>query len=144
MYVQLVTLICDMIILCALWCSNGQHQCSADSQHAQGALPIQSARSGVVLQLAPTLSRPSKCFDVHLLQGILSYAGGTGSVNLYMAHGGSNFGYWAGIDAESARLCRCVAMLKVVCMMHLQQSPCARTSRNIHYHSPRNRASHMA
>jgi Glycosyl hydrolases family 35 len=34
-----------------------------------------------------------------MLQGILSYAGGTGSVNLYMAHGGSNFGYWAGTDA---------------------------------------------
>ena len=30
------------------------------------------------------------------LSDILSYANGTGSVNFYMAHGGSNFGYWAG------------------------------------------------
>ena len=27
---------------------------------------------------------------------ILSYAGGTGSVNFYMAHGGTNFGWTAG------------------------------------------------
>ena len=30
------------------------------------------------------------------LDGILDYNGGTGSVNLYMAHGGTNFGYSAG------------------------------------------------
>lgn len=28
---------------------------------------------------------------------ILKYANGTGSVNLYMAHGGTNFGFWAGL-----------------------------------------------
>ncbi len=27
---------------------------------------------------------------------ILKYANGTGSVNFYMAHGGTNFGYWSG------------------------------------------------
>lgn len=27
---------------------------------------------------------------------ILKYANGTGSVNLYMAHGGTNFGFYAG------------------------------------------------
>ena len=27
---------------------------------------------------------------------ILKYGKGTGSVNLYMAHGGTNFGFWAG------------------------------------------------
>lgn len=30
------------------------------------------------------------------LSKILEYGGGTGSVNLYMAHGGTNFGWWAG------------------------------------------------
>jgi hypothetical protein len=30
------------------------------------------------------------------LNGILEYANGTGSINFYMAHGGTNFGYWAG------------------------------------------------
>ena len=30
------------------------------------------------------------------LEEIVGYANGTGSVNLYMAHGGTNFGYWAG------------------------------------------------
>jgi hypothetical protein len=30
------------------------------------------------------------------LNGVLSFAGGTGSVNLYMAHGGTNFGFTAG------------------------------------------------
>ncbi|BDA42797.1 beta-galactosidase [Coccomyxa sp. Obi] len=30
------------------------------------------------------------------LQAILQYANGTGSVNFYMAHGGSNWGFWAG------------------------------------------------
>ena len=30
------------------------------------------------------------------LDGILSFNNGTGSVNLYMAHGGTNFGYTAG------------------------------------------------
>ena len=33
---------------------------------------------------------------VQTLNNILNYANGTGSVNFYMAHGGSNFGYWAG------------------------------------------------
>ncbi len=30
------------------------------------------------------------------LTDIVQYANSTGSVNLYMAHGGTNFGYWAG------------------------------------------------
>jgi hypothetical protein len=30
------------------------------------------------------------------LHGILGYADNTGSVNLYMGHGGTNFGYTAG------------------------------------------------
>ena len=30
------------------------------------------------------------------LAGVLHYGNGTGSVNLYMAHGGSNWGFWAG------------------------------------------------
>ena len=30
------------------------------------------------------------------LTDIVEYANNTGSVNLYMAHGGTNFGYWAG------------------------------------------------
>ena len=30
------------------------------------------------------------------LAAVLHYGNGTGSVNLYMAHGGSNWGFWAG------------------------------------------------
>lgn len=30
------------------------------------------------------------------LSEILEYGNSTGSVNLYMAHGGTNFGWWAG------------------------------------------------
>ncbi len=30
------------------------------------------------------------------LRAILEHANSTGSVNFYMAHGGTNFGYWAG------------------------------------------------
>ncbi len=30
------------------------------------------------------------------LKGLLGYAWGTASINLYMAHGGTNFGFWAG------------------------------------------------
>ena len=30
------------------------------------------------------------------LATVLRYGNGTGSVNLYMAHGGSNWGFWAG------------------------------------------------
>jgi len=30
------------------------------------------------------------------LTDIVEYGNDTGSVNLYMAHGGTNFGYWAG------------------------------------------------
>lgn len=35
---------------------------------------------------------------------IVEYANNTGSVNLYMAHGGTNFGYWAGRYACLYRL----------------------------------------
>ena len=35
------------------------------------------------------------------LAAVLHYGNGTGSVNLYMAHGGSNWGFWAGQAAES-------------------------------------------
>ena len=33
---------------------------------------------------------------VNSFTSILQYANGTGSVNLYMAHGGTNFGFYAG------------------------------------------------
>lgn len=41
------------------------------------------------------------------LTDIVQYANSTGSVNLYMAHGGTNFGYWAGLppDLYLNRLC---------------------------------------
>ena len=34
---------------------------------------------------------------VTALTAILRYGNGTGSVNFYMAHGGSNWGFWAGV-----------------------------------------------
>ncbi len=42
------------------------------------------------------MANTSAGFMLQTLSDILSYANGTGSVNFYMAHGGSNFGYWAG------------------------------------------------
>lgn len=41
------------------------------------------------------------------LDGVLDYDDGTGSVNLYMAHGGTNFGYSAGAQAGPARVLTC-------------------------------------
>ena len=35
---------------------------------------------------------------IRTLSDVLSYANGTGSINFYMAHGGTNFGYWAGAN----------------------------------------------
>jgi beta-galactosidase len=40
------------------------------------------------------------------LHGVLSFAGNTGSVNLYMVHGGTNFGYTAGKAPPMQALCR--------------------------------------
>ena len=42
------------------------------------------------------MANTSAQFVLQTLTDILSYNNGTGSVNFYMAHGGSNFGYWAG------------------------------------------------
>ena len=42
------------------------------------------------------MANTSAQFVLQTLSDILSYKNGTGSVNFYMAHGGSNFGYWAG------------------------------------------------
>ncbi|KAK9915942.1 hypothetical protein WJX75_006251 [Coccomyxa subellipsoidea] len=44
------------------------------------------------------MANTSARFMLQTLSDILSYANGTGSVNFYMAHGGSNFGYWAGAN----------------------------------------------
>lgn len=30
---------------------------------------------------------------------LLAYGGGSGSLSLYVAHGGTNFGFWAGAHA---------------------------------------------
>eukprot|EP00892_Ulva_mutabilis_P010462 jgi/Ulvmu1/7789/UM004_0018.1 len=37
---------------------------------------------------------------VRSLTNILQYGGGTGSVNFYMAHGGTNFAFWAGCNGD--------------------------------------------
>ncbi len=42
------------------------------------------------------MANTSASFVLKTLNDILTYANNTGSVNFYMAHGGSNFGYWAG------------------------------------------------
>lgn len=47
------------------------------------------------------MANTSAKFMLQTLDDILSYANGTGSVNFYMAHGGSNFGYWAGVPDHS-------------------------------------------
>ena len=42
------------------------------------------------------MANTSAAVMIKTLGDILSYNNNTGSVNLYMAYGGSNFGYWAG------------------------------------------------
>ena len=34
------------------------------------------------------------------LSSVLAYGGNTGSVSLYMAHGGTSFAFWAGCNGE--------------------------------------------
>ena len=46
------------------------------------------------------MANTSAQFVLQTLSDILSYKNGTGSVNFYMAHGGSNFGYWAGAQVS--------------------------------------------
>lgn len=50
------------------------------------------------------MANTSAAVMVKTLGDILAYGNNTGSVNLYMAYGGSNFGYWAGA------ICSCSAL----------------------------------
>lgn len=49
------------------------------------------------------------------LKEILEYGGGTGSMNLYMAHGGTNFGFWAGGCGAVVVVVVCVVLLWWCC-----------------------------
>ena len=51
------------------------------------------------------------------LDGILKYNNGSGSLNFYMAHGGTNFGFWAGAAVAVRR-----ATLKADAIAHEEQS----------------------
>ena len=42
------------------------------------------------------MANTSSQLMMQTLTDIVQYGNGTGSVNLYVAHGGTNFGYWAG------------------------------------------------
>ena len=42
---------------------------------------------------------------------ILAYNNGTGSVNFYMAHGGTNFAWTAGLKEQNCRQTFCAAVL---------------------------------
>ena len=59
-------------------------------------LPLWTCSTGWLSHWGEVMANTSAGFMLQTLSDILSYANGTGSVNFYMAHGGSNFGYWAG------------------------------------------------
>lgn len=44
---------------------------------------------------------------------ILAWDNGFGSINLYMAHGGTNFGYWAGrsLPPDAMQLVKCTLLV---------------------------------
>ena len=52
--------------------------------------------TGWITHWGESMANTSAAVMIKTLGDILSYQNNTGSVNLYMAYGGSNFGYWAG------------------------------------------------
>ncbi len=55
------------------------------------------------------------------VQSILAYGGNSGSVNLYMAHGGTNFGFWAGDDERTAlQRTQCICCASLPCSQRNQ------------------------
>ena len=53
--------------------------------------------TGWITTWGEAMANTSASLMMQTLTDIVEYANSTGSVNLYMAHGGTNFGYWAGI-----------------------------------------------
>lgn len=72
----------------------GFSQCYTMHARAEGVLLPCS--TGWLSHWGEVMANTSAQFVLQTLSDILSYKNGTGSVNFYMAHGGSNFGYWAG------------------------------------------------
>ncbi|KAK9798887.1 hypothetical protein WJX73_001279 [Symbiochloris irregularis] len=54
--------------------------------------------TGWITHWGEPMANTSAAVMIRTLDQILSYGNDTGSVNLYMAYGGSNFGYWAGAN----------------------------------------------
>jgi Glycosyl hydrolases family 35 len=52
--------------------------------------------TGWLVHWGEQMANTSAVALAHSLTDILRFANSTGSVNLYMAHGGTNFGFWAG------------------------------------------------
>ena len=74
--------------------------------HLSKDLPLPCS-TGWLSHWGEVMANTSAQFVLQTLSDILSYKNGTGSVNFYMAHGGSNFGYWAGADSFCADRERC-------------------------------------
>jgi hypothetical protein len=49
------------------------------------------------------------------MRDLLAFANSSASVNLYMAHGGTNFGFWAGAPLGGGGGARCWVLLLCCC-----------------------------
>ena len=60
--------------------------------------------TGWITTWGESMANTSVDLMMQTLTDIVSYENSTGSVNLYMAHGGTNFGYWAGLTLDKVQL----------------------------------------
>ena len=72
------------------------HEGSAVAAWVAWVMSVCDCSTGWLSHWGEVMANTSAQFVLQTLSDILSYKNGTGSVNFYMAHGGSNFGYWAG------------------------------------------------
>jgi hypothetical protein len=61
-----------------------------------GAIVALLCSTGWITTWGEAMANTSAQLMMQTLTEIVEYGNNTGSVSLYMAHGGTNFGYWAG------------------------------------------------
>jgi hypothetical protein len=69
---------------------------SQDDFPSQDAIVCGLHSTGWLTHWGEAMANTSAVTMASTLRKILAWGHGTGSVSLYMAHGGTNFGYWAG------------------------------------------------
>ncbi|KAK9836149.1 hypothetical protein WJX81_004982 [Elliptochloris bilobata] len=80
------------------------------SFNAPGKSPAMCSEfyTGWLTRWGEAMANTSLSQFITTLEGILSYNDGSGSVNLYMAHGGTNFGYSAGGSIDNGVYWACI------------------------------------